>query len=118
MSPVETINGGAVRLFDPTDSTLGICEGIETAIAVHELFGIATWAALSTAGMEAFEPQAGLCHAIVYADNDGNFAGQKAAYVLANRLIRTVPEVEVMVPPEMDTDWLDVLNERRHRGAA
>jgi len=113
LTPVETINGGAVRLFDAAGDTLGIAEGVETAVAAHELFSVPTWAALSTAGMETFEPPAGLCHAVIFADNDTNFAGQKAAYVLATRLVRTVPWVEVEVPPEPDTDWLDVLAERQ-----
>ena len=113
MSPVETIRGAAVRLFDPADATLGVSEGIETGIAAHELFGIATWAALSTAGMETFEPPDGLRGLVILADNDANYAGQRAAYALAARAAKTVPEVKVMVPPEPGTDWLDVLNQRQ-----
>jgi putative DNA primase/helicase len=47
--------GAAIRLFKPTH-ILGIAEGIETAIAAYELFGIPTWATISTAIMETFEP--------------------------------------------------------------
>ena len=46
MPAVETVRGGAVRLFEPTDD-LGIAEGIETAIAAHELFGLPTCATIS-----------------------------------------------------------------------
>jgi putative DNA primase/helicase len=112
MPAVDTIRGGAVRLFDPADATLGVAEGIETAIATHELFGIATWAALSTTGFDTFEPPAGLRRLVIFADNDTNYAGQKAAYALASRQARTI-EVEVKVPLDPDTDWLDVLNQRR-----
>ncbi len=112
MPAVDTIRGGAVRLFDPAVSILGVAEGIETAIATHELFGIATWADLSTTGIETFEPPAGLRRLVIFADNDINYAGQKAAYALASRLARTI-EIEVKVPPGPDTDWLDVLNQRR-----
>ena len=49
MTPVDTVLGAAVRLFEPTD-TLGLAEGIETAIAAHELFGVPTWAAISADG--------------------------------------------------------------------
>ena len=56
MPPVDTVTGGAVRLFDAGD-TLGVSEGIETAIATMELLGVPTWAAL-TAGRSG-----GLCFA-------------------------------------------------------
>lgn len=118
MAPVETIRGGAVRLFDLADAELGLCEGVENAIAVNELFGIATWAALSTSGMEAFEPPAGLQHLTIFADNDTNFAGLKSAYVLAARQSSIVPNISVRPPPEPGSDWLDELNERRRWATA
>lgn len=110
MPPADSIRGATVRLFEPSD-ILGIAEGIETAIAANELFGIPTWAVLSTSGMEAFQPPAAVRQVKIYADNDRNFAGQKAAYVLAQRLGRDVA-VEVATSSKPDTDWLDVLNDR------
>lgn len=111
MPAVNTINGGAVRLFDVVDE-MGVAEGIETAIAAYELFGIPTWAALSTNGLETFEPPESVKMITVFADNDTNFAGQKSAFTLANRLARNLA-VDVMVPDEAGTDWLDFLNERQ-----
>ena len=107
--------GAAVRLFDPTDK-LGIAEGIETAIAAHELFSLPTWATISTAFMESFTPPAGIQRLVIFADHDRNCAGQKAAFTLAHRLQRDLKlEIEVKIPPEPDSDWLDVLNSsRRH----
>lgn len=108
MPPVGTIKGGAVRLHEPTDA-LGVAEGIETALACHELFGTPTWAAISAGGMEAFAVPDGVERLIVYADNDENMVGQSAAFALAKRYGLTGLHVEVEIPPARGTDWLDKL---------
>lgn len=112
MKPASTINGAAVRLIEPTDE-LGIGEGVETSIAVFELFGVPTWAGISDNGISTFTPPAGIKRLIVFGDNDQNFVGQAAAYGLAKRLAREGHKVDVRIPPIPDTDWLDVLTGRR-----
>ena len=103
----ETVRGAAVRLFDHA-GVIGICEGIETAIAAHELFKLPVWAAVSTSGMESFAPPLGVVKIIVLADHDRNYAGHKAAFTLAHRLVRDGIGVEVKVPPAVG-DWNDLL---------
>jgi putative DNA primase/helicase len=105
-----TVKGAAVRLHEVEDE-MGIGEGIETCLAAHQLFGIPTWAALTAYGIETFEPPPGLQRLHIFGDNDSTFTGQRAAYVLANRLGRTV-EILVNIPPEPDTDWNDVLRQQ------
>jgi putative DNA primase/helicase len=107
--------GGAIRLT-PVSERLGIAEGIETALAADELFEVPTWACISTAGMESFEPPEKVKHVIIFADHDLNFAGQSAAYRAAHKLAMKGIEVEVIVPPEPG-DWLDELNRRKKAAA-
>jgi putative DNA primase/helicase len=123
---VDGIHGAAVRLFDLGDAgdahgpVLGIAEGIETSIAAYELFGVPTWATISTSIMLGFNPPAGLGRLVIFGDCDANHAGQAAAFTLANRLARDRKEiaVEVLIPPMPDTDWLDELIARRGEGRA
>ncbi|MEQ9813978.1 MAG: toprim domain-containing protein [Azospirillaceae bacterium] len=117
MPPADDLRGGTIRLFEP-GTLLGIGEGIETAIACHERFGVPVWAAISATILEGFKPPPGVERVIIFGDNDASFAGQKSALVLAQRLVREGFAVEVMIPPETGTDWLDVHNAEgaRHAG--
>ena len=101
------LSGAAIRLT-PVSRTLGIAEGIETALAASELFEVPTWSCISTSGIESFEPPEGVEHVLIFADHDRNFAGQAAAYRTAHRLALKGYEVEVIVPPDPG-DWLDHL---------
>ena len=91
------LSGGACPLY-PAGKTLGIAEGIETAIAAKQLFGVPTWAALNTALLAAFNPPDGVERVIVYGDNDPKFAGQGAAFKCAYRLASKGYGVEVKIP--------------------
>jgi putative DNA primase/helicase len=102
--------GGAVRLT-PLAPVLGIAEGIETALAASAMFQIPTWAALNAGGVERFVPPADVERLVIFADNDQNGVGQRAAYALAARLAGKV-QVDVRIPDRADTDWNDVLLER------
>jgi len=109
MTPKKPLAGSAVRLF-PATNQIGITEGIETAIAVHEMYDIPVWAALSTSLLQAFEPPKGIENITIYADSDLNYAGEKAAYILANKLYLAGYAVGVQTPEQKGTDFLDQLN--------
>jgi len=108
LPPMKPMVGGAVRLFEHEGDILGIAEGIETAISVHEQNGIPCWAALTSKLLEKWIPPKDIKRIAIFADNDANFTGQKAAYILANRLvIKNKLIVYVETPEKAGTDFLD-----------
>ena len=60
----QALTGAAVQLH-PINATLGIAEGIETALAAHQLFQIPVWACLSAHGVP---PEVKLL--VIFADHD------------------------------------------------
>ena len=108
--------GAAIRLT-PVSRTLGVAEGIETALAASELFEVPVWSCISTTGIGSFEPPEGAEHIVIFADNDANFAGQAAAYRAAHRLALKGIEVEVVIPPSVG-DWLDRLIQTKLRAGS
>jgi putative DNA primase/helicase len=111
--------GCAIRLTPVFDS-LGIAEGIETALAATELTGIPCWAAVSSHGLETWEVPETVKIVTIFGDNDPNYAGQGAAYALARRLStysRRLIFVNAEIPREIG-DWCDVLKKMRTENAA
>lgn len=113
LTPVTgKINGGAIRLFPIEGDTMGVAEGIETAISCIQLFGIPTWATVSSTIMESFEPPEEVRKIIIYSDNDANFTGQHSAFKLAKKLYGENRIVEVLIP-DITGDFNDVLNNKK-----
>jgi putative DNA primase/helicase len=104
--------GGAIRLA-PASTTMGVAEGIETALAAMARFGHPVWATTSEVLLQRWRPPLGTKRVIVYGDNDLNFVGQQAALTLARRLALEAQkdkvdlQVEVRVPDKAGTDWAD-----------
>ena len=115
MPPVEPLSGSAIRLSYPKDDVLGLAEGVETALSCTQLFGVATWACMSTSLMESFDPPEQYKKIVIYADADYNYAGQKSAYILANKLYNKGLQVQVQTPPDFE-DFNDVLIRLAHQG--
>ena len=109
-SPVRSYTGGAIRLFEAAEK-MGIAEGIETAIAVHEIAksngrDLPVWAAGNATLMKQWQPPDCVKHVVIAADNDASYAGHAAAYAQAHKLRGKGMKVDVNIPPKPG-DWLD-----------
>lgn len=108
LMPGDLAKGGAIRLTNPA-ATIGIAEGIETALSATQLFSVPCWAALNAGALMAWQPPEEATEIVVFGDNDANFTGQQAAFALARRLANAKLTVRVEIPPDVDTDWNDAL---------
>ena len=104
--------GAAVRLGrigEGKEAALGIAEGVETALAAAQLFQMPVWSVLSAGGIERFVIPEGVEHLCIFGDNDQNYTGAKAAYVLASRaVVQSKINASVFIPSR-DSDWNDVI---------
>lgn len=107
LMPGLPMAGAAVRLYAEAP-VMGVAEGIETAIAASMMFKIPVWSAISASGVTSFIPPESCRELIVFADNDENMVGQKAAYQLAARMSGDI-SVKVEIPKRVGTDWADCL---------
>lgn len=82
---IRPLTGSAIKLFKPEKGVLAVAEGIETALAVHQLEGLPVWAAGNAQLMAAMEIPADIKELHIYADSDESFTGQQAAYTLAKK---------------------------------
>lgn len=101
--------GAAVRLGLPKNGTIGIAEGIETALSASILFDLPVWAALTAGLLQEWAPPADVDTVFVFGDNDASNTGQAAAYGLAQRLKAKGLTVIVELPTSTGQDWNDVL---------
>jgi putative DNA primase/helicase len=106
LSPLTGRAGCAVRLQRVDGEVLGVCEGIETAIAAATLHGVPVWAALNTALLARFEPPPEIRQLLIFSDRD--IVGLEAAAHLMQRLQGQMV-LQVKPPAAPAKDWADVL---------
>ena len=107
LAPAQIPHGGAVRLA-PSADTMGIAEGVETAMAAAKLFDVPVWSALSAGGMLKWQPPVTARHPTGSGPNGAHCPGPAAAWSLAHRLNIEGLRAEVRIP-ELEGDWNDVL---------
>jgi putative DNA primase/helicase len=111
--PTRVPLGGAIRLF-AAEPTMGVAEGIETALSASLIFKMPVWAVTSERLLRQWEPPATAKHVTVFGDNDKNYVGHSAAYDLANRLVlRQKLDVRVEIPMTEGWDWNDVIKDNQ-----
>lgn len=105
---ISSHNGVCIRL-SPVSKVLGIAEGIETALAASKIHNIPSWSAINATLLEKWTPPEGVEEVVIFADNDANGRGQKAAFTLHCKLYDMGIKVSVKIPDQIDTDWADAL---------
>lgn len=105
------VGGGAVRLAPiGAHGVLGLCEGIETGLAVMAACpGLPIWATLSTSGLEQVQLPPEAQRVVILADHDTSGAGIRAADAVAGRLRRNGTIAAIARPPQQGDDFNDML---------
>ncbi|MBE5251753.1 DUF7146 domain-containing protein [Mixta mediterraneensis] len=94
----------AIRLF-PVASTLGIAEGVETALSCKQLYGVNTWSVINANFMEKFLAPAGVTHLIIFTDMDRHTAtGHSAAFACAHRNLLAKNDIQKVTVRWPDSD--------------
>jgi putative DNA primase/helicase len=106
-------DGCAIRL-SPAAPVMGVAEGIETAISSSLMFDMPVWACVNGTLLSKWIPPEVAEQITVFGDNDANYTGHAKAYHLANRLeVQFKRSVNVMIAPEVGTDWNDFHQDHR-----
>jgi putative DNA primase/helicase len=104
--------GGVIRLWPDESVTTGItvAEGVETSLAVATVRQ-PVWSTIDADNLAALPVLAGIEELLIFADNDLNQRGQRAARECATRWYAAGVRVRIAMPPKPDTDACDVLKE-------
>jgi putative DNA primase/helicase len=103
LSAMTAREGCAVPLM-PHGDTLGIAEGIETALSAARMHELPVWAALNTSLLMKWEPPHTVSKVVIFADRD--VAGLDAATKLMERLQE---RVRLVIKTPQSKDWNDAL---------
>ena len=98
---------GCVRLGNP-HKVHAVAEGIESALAFTQLYGVSCDAALSADGVANYTPPPECEGLLICYDNDANCVGQRAGQTLANRMKAKGLECAFKPSPQ-GSDWNDYL---------
>ena len=109
------VRGAAAMLSQQpsADGSWGLAEGFETAAACVQLYSVPTWAAISSGNMQNIKPPSWAKRANIYADNDANCAGYKAAMKARDAWIAAgcfaADDIHIFMVDEVGKDHADLL---------
>jgi hypothetical protein len=96
---------GAVQLF-PVQTTLGLAEGIESALSAAHRLGIPVWAVLGAERLDRIAIPDCVTRLVLLADNDR--AGHRAVAQALEAYARPGRRIECRWPPAPHNDWNDL----------
>jgi DNA primase len=109
------VQGAAAMLSQPPspDGTWGLTEGFESDAAVIQLFGVSSWAAVSSGNMQNIKPPSWAKRAHIFADHDANRAGFNAAIKARAAWIAAgcfqPADIKIFMVDEVGKDHADLL---------
>jgi putative DNA primase/helicase len=107
--------GGSIRLFEPRDGVLGIAEGIETALSLHLIQKLPTWASFCADNLERIRLPERLRELHIGIDLDESGKGEEVARSLAKRVHKWSSRTKIYyVRPELP-GFGDLNDELRRR---
>jgi putative DNA primase/helicase len=110
---VGIVGGGAVRLGSPDNGReLVVGEGIESTLSYMQMHGLPGWATLSAGGIARLVLPPEAKRVVIAGDNDRNGASLKGALAAARRWGGEMRRVRIDLPPDVGTDWNNVLTGR------
>ncbi len=112
------VSGAAIKIDDEIRGTrqpLGVAEGLETALSVHQASWQRIWAVGSAGAMRAM-PLVPATELMIFADNDSSGVGQGAAFALQRRWFEGGQRASVQIPAIVG-DFNDALMRTVHAGA-
>lgn len=112
----KSSKGRHIELFTQQNGFLGVAEGLETALAVHQAKQFPVWPCVSNTMLQNFIPPKGVHTVLNFVDKDRSKAGETSAAILKSKLEQEGIRVLDLLPPtpiletdEKGVDWADQL---------
>lgn len=119
---VDNLAGSVMELFPLNFSKpLFLCEGVETALAIHQKYGSPVWATGWANLLKAVVLPIEVNEVVIAVDKDRSGAGEMASQILSDRLVESGIKVSLLkiymeIPAgKKSIDYLDVLNQEEEK---